>query len=202
MARDRGITVSDCDRRKLDAMSVTHAHQGVIAVCAVREYASIDDIFNVAAERGEQPFVVVCDEISDPHNLGAIIRSAECAGAHGVIVPERQGRGADARGGKGVRRGGRAFACGARGKPLAPLETLKTQGLWVIAADAHGEKYTQLDLSGPLALVIGSEGEGISRLVLEKCDARAALPVLGKIDSLNASVAAGVLLYEVRRQRG
>lgn len=200
MARENGIVVQTVERTRLDAMAPNH--QGMIAVASAFRYAQLEDMFRLASERGEDPLLVVLDGITDPHNLGAIIRSAECAGAHGVIVPERRAVGLTPAAVKASAGAVEHLPVARVGNLSRLLETLKTQGLWVIAADAHGEKYTQLDLSGPLALVIGSEGEGISRLVLEKCDARAALPVLGKIDSLNASVAAGVLLYEVRRQRG
>ena len=198
LARDRGITVSDCDRRKLDAMSVTHAHQGVIAVCAVREYASIDDIFNVAAERGEHPFVVVCDEISDPHNLGAIIRSAECAGAHGVIIPKHRSAGLTAVVGK-TSAGAAEYMAVARVASIASaLEELKARGLWVYGAAAEGSSpMWDTDFSGPIALVIGSEGEGLGRLVRERCDFLVSIPLRGKVSSLNASTAAAVLMYEV-----
>ena len=202
LARDRGITVSDCDRRKLDAMSVTHAHQGVIAVCAVREYASIDDIFNVAAERGEQPFVVVCDEISDPHNLGAIIRSAECAGAHGVIIPKHRSAGLTAVVGKTSAGAAEYMAVARVASIAAALEELKARGLWVYGAAAEGSSpMWDTDFSGPIALVIGSEGEGLGRLVRERCDFLVSIPLRGKVGSLNASTAAAVLMYEVLRQK-
>lgn len=202
MARDRGITVSDCDRRKLDAMSVTHAHQGVIAVCAVREYASIDDIFNVAAERGEEPFVVVCDEISDPHNLGAIIRTAECVGAHGVIIPKRRSAGLTAVVDKTSAGALEHMAVARVPNLVAAIETLKKNGLWIYGTAAEGSnELWKTDLTGPACIVIGSEGAGISRLVREKCDFLVSIPLRGQISSLNASAAAAVLLYEALRQR-
>ncbi|MFR5782307.1 MAG: TrmH family RNA methyltransferase, partial [Oscillospiraceae bacterium] len=198
LARDRGITVSDCDRRKLDAMSVTHAHQGVIAVCALREYASIDDIFNVAAERGEQLFVVVCDEISDPHNLGAIIRSAECAGAHGVIIPSTAAPGSPPSSARPAR-APRSMAV-ARVAIASALEELKARGLWVYGAAAEGSSpMWDTDFSGPIALVIG-RGEGLGRLVRALRLPRQH-PLRGKVSSLNASTAAAVLMYEVLRQK-
>lgn len=202
LARERGIAVSDCDRRKLDAMSVTKAHQGVIAVCALRSYASLDDILAVAAERGEEPFVVVCDEISDPHNLGAIIRSAECAGAHGVIIPKRRSAGLTAIVDK-------TSAGAAEHLPVArvpnlpsALEELKRRGVWIYGTAAEGSSpMWSTDLTGSLCLVIGSEGDGIGRLVREKCDFLVSIPLLGRVSSLNASAAAAVLLYEALRQR-
>ena len=195
LARERGIAVSDCDRRKLDAMSVTKAHQGVIAVCALRSYASLDDILAVAAERGEEPFVVVCDEISDPHNLGAIIRSAECAGAHGVIIPERRAVGLTPAAVK-ASAGAVEYLPVAREVNLTrTIERLKKEGIWIYGTAMNGEDYRKVDFSGPKALVIGSEGEGMSRLVGESCDKVVTLPMKGKIESLNASVAAGILLY-------
>ena len=200
-ARERGITVSDCDRRKLDAMSVTKAHQGVIAVCAVREYASIDDIFAAAEERGEAPFIVVCDEISDPHNLGAIIRSAECAGAHGVIIPKHRSAGLTAVVGKTSAGAAEHLAVARVASIASALEELKARGLWVYGAAAEGSSpMWNTDFSGPVALVIGSEGEGLGRLVRERCDFLVSIPLRGKVSSLNASTAAAVLMYEVLRQ--
>ena len=201
-AKERGIAVVTVDRRKLDEMSVTGSHQGVIAIAAVTSYATLDDILALAEQRGEDPFVVVCDEISDVHNLGAIIRSSECAGAHGVIIPERRAAGLTPACEKAAA-GALAHLPVARVKNLnRALEELKRAGLWIVAAALEGENALTADLSGPLALVIGSEGEGISRLTLSLCDRRVTLPMLGKISSLNASVAAGILCYEVSRQRG
>lgn len=202
LARERGIAVSDCDRRKLDAMSVTKAHQGVIAVCALRSYASLDDILAVAAERGEEPFVVVCDEISDPHNLGAIIRSAECAGAHGVIIPRRRSAGLTAIVDK-TSAGAAEHLPVARVPNLpAALDELKSRGVWIYGTAAEGSSpMWETDLTGSACLVIGSEGDGLGRLVREKCDFLVSIPLLGRVSSLNASAAAAVLLYEMLRQR-
>ena len=201
-ARERGIPVVDCDRKKLDFMSVTRAHQGVIAVCAVREYSSIDDILAVAEERGQEPFVVVCDEISDPHNLGAIIRSAECAGAHGVIIPKRRSAGLTAIVGKTSAGAAEHMAVAKVSNLPSALEELKAKGLWVYGAAAEGASpMWETDFSGAVCLVIGSEGEGMSRLVREKCDFLVSIPMLGQVSSLNASTAAAVLLYEVLRQK-
>ena len=203
LARERGVSVSDCDRRKLDAMSVTKAHQGVIAVCAVREYASLDDILALAESRGEAPFVVVCDEISDPHNLGAIIRSAECVGAHGVVIPRRRSAGLTAVVGK-ASAGALEYMPVARVANLvATIRDLKARGIWVFGTAADGDTtLTGADLRGPAAIVIGNEGSGMSRLVAESCDLKVSIPLKGHISSLNASTAAAVLLYEAVRQRG
>ena len=201
-ARERGIAIVDCDRRKLDAMSVTHSHQGVIAVAAVREYADVEDILRSAADKGESPLIVVCDELSDPHNLGAVIRTAECAGAHGVIIPKRRSAGLTAVVAK-TSAGAVSYVPVARVPNLtACLKELKDKGLWVYGATAAGDtQLYQADLKGPAAIVIGSEGFGMSRLVEETCDVRVSIPMKGQLNSLNASAAAAILLYEAVRQR-
>ena len=201
-AREKGIVVVECDRRKLDFMSVTKAHQGVIAVCAVRGYCSVEDIFALAEERGETPFLIVCDEISDPHNLGAIIRSAECAGAHGVIIPKRRSAGLTAIVDKSSA-GAAEHSLVARVPNIpAALQELKDRGVWVYGTAADGANdLWHTDFSGPVALVIGSEGDGMGRLVKEKCDFVVSLPMKGKISSLNASAAAAITMYEILRQR-
>ena len=201
-ARAAGVVVVECDRRKLDFMSATHAHQGVIALCAVREYCTVDDILALAAEREEKPFVIVCDEISDPHNLGAIIRSAECAGAHGVVIPKRRSAGLTAIVDK-ASAGAAEHMLIARVPNLpAALDTLKSRGLWVYGTAADGQSgLWDTDFTGPMALVIGSEGGGMGRLVRESCDFTVSLPMKGKVSSLNASAAAGIVMYEVLRQR-
>ncbi len=201
-ARKAGIVVVDADRRKLDAMSVTHSHQGVIAVAAVREYSTVEDILQNAESKGENPLLVVCDEISDPHNLGAIIRTAECAGAHGVIIPKRRSAGLTAVVAK-TSAGAVSYLPVAR-VPNIPslLKDLQKRGIWVFGAAAEGT--TPLygaDLKGPAAIVIGSEGDGMSRLVREGCDFLVSIPMRGRISSLNASAAAAILLYEALRQR-
>ena len=201
-ARAAGIVVVEADRRKLDAMSRTHAHQGVIALAAVREYASVADILRAAEERGEPPLVVVCDEISDPQNLGAIIRTAECAGAHGVIIPKRRSAGLTAIVAK-TSAGAVAHVPVARVPNIpALLKDLKKQGVWVFGTAADGDTalYTA-DLKGPAAIVIGSEGTGMTRLAAENCDFLVSIPMRGKLSSLNASAAAAILLYEAVRQR-
>lgn len=201
-ARDQGIVVVECDRRKLDFMSVTKAHQGVIAVCAVRDYCSIDDILAAAAEKNEDPFIVICDEISDPHNLGAIIRSAECAGVHGLIIPKRRSAGLTTIVDK-ASAGAAEHALIARVPNIgAAIDELKQKGLWIYGTAADGKNNIwSTDFSGPVALVIGSEGDGMSRLVKEKCDFIVSLPMKGEISSLNASCAAAVTMYEILRQK-
>lgn len=201
-AKELGIAVVTVDRRKLDEMSVTGSHQGVIAVAAVTQYASVDDIFALAQERGEAPFIVVCDEISDVHNLGAIIRSAECAGAHGVIIPKRRSAGLTAIVDK-TSAGAAEYLPVARVSNIpATLKELKERGVWVYGAAAEGESSMwDTALTGPICLVIGSEGEGLGRLVRECCDVLVSIPMRGRVSSLNASAAAAVLIYEVLRQR-
>ena len=201
-ARDQGVVVVECDRRKLDFMSQTHAHQGVIAVCAVREYCSVEDILAIAAQRQEPPFVIVCDEISDGHNLGAIIRSAECAGAHGVIIPKRRSAGLTAIVDKASAGAAEHMAIARVPNIPAALRDLKEQGLWVYGTAADGQSdLWHTDFSGPLALVIGSEGDGMGRLVAESCDFIVSLPMKGRVSSLNASAAAAITMYEILRQR-
>ena len=197
-----GAVISETDRRKLDAMSVTHAHQGVIAQAAVREYASLEDILDLAAARGEDPFVVVCDEISDPHNLGAILRTAECAGVHGVVIPRRRSAGLTAVVDKASAGAAEHLLIARVGNVTAALKELKARGLWVYGteADASG-KLWETPMTGGVCLVIGSEGFGMSRLVRENCDFTVAIPLRGKVTSLNASAAAAVMIYEILRQR-
>ena len=201
-ARDKGIVVVECDRRKLDFMSQTHAHQDVIAVCAVREYCSVDDILALAEKRGEVPFVIVCDEISDGHNLGAIIRSAECAGAHGVIIPKRRSAGLTAVVDKASAGAAEHMAIARVPNLPAVIRELKEHGLWIYGTAADGASdLWHTDFTGPLALVIGSEGDGMGRLVAESCDYIVSLPMKGQLGSLNASAAAAITMYEVLRQR-
>ncbi len=201
-ARDKGIVVVDADRRKLDHMSRTHSHQGVIAVAAVREYATLEDILRRARDRGEPPLIVLCDELSDPHNLGAVIRTAECAGAHGVVIPKRRSAGLTATVAK-TSAGAVSYVPVARVSNLpGAIKELQKAGIWVYgtAADGNTPLY-QADLKGPSAIVIGSEGDGMGRLVGECCDFRVSIPMKGKLNSLNASAAAAILLYEAVRQR-
>lgn len=201
-ARDRGIVVVEADRKKLDYMSATHAHQGVIAVAAVREYASVEDILRAAREKNEPPLIVVCDELSDPHNLGAVIRTAECAGAHGVIIPKRRSAGLTAVVAK-TSAGAVSHLPVARVPNLPSLlKELKDEGVWVFGTAAGGSTLLyDADLKGPAAIVIGSEGAGMGRLVSQCCDFQVGIPMRGKLNSLNASAAAAILLYEAVRQR-
>lgn len=201
-AREKGIVVVEADRRKLDFMSHTKAHQGVIALAAVREYCTVEDIFAVAEERGELPFIIICDEISDPHNLGAIIRSAECAGAHGVIIPKRRSAGMTAIVDKSSAGALEHMAVARVANIPATIKELKEKGVWVYGTAADGQSpLWQTDLTGSIALVIGSEGDGMGRLVRESCDFIISLPMRGKLNSLNASNAAAITMYEILRQR-
>ena len=201
-ARKQGIVVADADKHKLDHMSRTHAHQGVIAVASVRSYVSVSDLLQAAKDKGEPPLLVVCDELSDPHNLGAVIRTAECAGAHGVIIPKRRSAGLTAVVAK-TSAGAVSHIPVARVANLPSLlKELKKEGLWIFGAAADGgTSLYDADLRGPAALVIGSEGDGMSRLVSETCDFLVSIPMKGKLNSLNASAAAAILLYEAVRQR-
>ena len=194
-AREAGIVVVDADRRKLDSMSVTHSHQGVIALVGVNEYCSVEDILAVAEKKCEAPFVIVCDEVSDPRNLGAIIRSAECAGAHGVIIPKRRSAGLTAIVGKASAGAAEHMAIARVPNIPAVLKELKAKGLWVYGAAAGGSNgLWDTDFTSAMVLVIGSEGDGIGRLVRENCDFIVNIPMVGKINSLNASAAASVIM--------
>lgn len=188
-------------KERLDQLSETGHHQGVIAVAAAYEYAELEDLFRVAQEKGEDPFFILLDNIEDPHNLGAIIRTANLAGAHGVIIPKNRAVGLTAAVAR-TSAGAVNYTPVARVTNLVrTMDELKRRGLWMVCADMGGTKMYDLNLKGPIGLVIGSEGEGVGRLVKENCDMTAAIPMKGDIDSLNASVAAGVLAYEVVRQR-
>jgi 23S rRNA (guanosine2251-2'-O)-methyltransferase len=188
-------------KERLDQLSETGKHQGVIAYAAAYEYAEIEDILNAAKEKGEPPFIILLDGIEDPHNLGAIIRTANQAGAHGIIIPKRRAVGLTATVAK-TSAGAINYTPVAKVTNLAAtIEELKEQGLWFVCADMEGEVMYKQNLKGPIGLVIGSEGEGVGRLVKEKCDYLAKIPMFGNIDSLNASVAMGILSYEIVRQR-
>ena len=200
-AKKRDVPVKFVDKDRLDHMSETGHHQGVIAKCAAYEYAEVDDILAKAHEKGEDPFIILLDNIEDPHNLGAIIRSANLAGAHGVIIPKNRAVGLTATVAR-TSAGALNYTPVAKVTNLArTIEDLKKQGIWFACADMDGKKWSSENLTGPIALVIGSEGKGVSKLVKSKCDFILSLPMTGKINSLNASVAAGVLMYEVVRQR-
>ena len=199
--RAKGILIKEISPQKLDYYCGGANHQGVAVMFASQEYAAVDDMFALAETRGEKPFLIICDEIEDPHNLGAIIRTAEATGVHGVIIPERRSASLNATVAKA--------ACGAlEYVPVArvtnianTIDSLKERGVWVFGADMNGDDYTKTDFDTPCALVIGNEGKGIGALAAKKCDAILSLPMLGKINSLNASVAAGILMYEVVRSR-
>lgn len=201
-AKEKGIAIKEADPRKLDFLCGGANHQGVAAVAAVHEYAQLEDLFRLAEERGEAPFLIVADELEDPHNLGAILRIAECSGAHGVIIPRRRSVGLTYAVGK-ASAGAVEYVPVVRVTNIAStLDELKERGVWVYAADMDGESWCSLDYTGPCAVVIGSEGFGVSRLVREKSDFIVSLPMRGKINSLNASVACGIICYEIARQRG
>ena len=199
--RAKGILIKEISPQKLDYYCGGANHQGVAVMFASQEYATVDDMFALAETRGEKPFLIICDEIEDPHNLGAIIRTAEATSVHGVIIPERRSASLNATVAKA--------ACGAlEYVPVArvtnianTIDALKERGVWVFGADMDGDDYTKTDFDTPCALVIGNEGKGIGALTAKKCDAILSLPMLGKINSLNASVAAGILMYEVVRSR-
>lgn len=199
--RAKGILIKEISPQKLDYYCGGANHQGVAVMFASQEYAAVDDMFALAETRGEKPFLIICDEIEDPHNLGAIIRTAEATGVHGVIIPERRSASLNATVAKA--------ACGAlEYVPVArvtnianTIDALKQRGVWVFGADMDGDDYTRTDFDTPCALVIGNEGKGIGALTAKECDAVISLPMCGKINSLNASVAAGILMYEVVRSR-
>lgn len=200
-ARKAGVPVQEVERRKLDFMTGGAAHQGAVALCAVKEYSTVDDILALAEERGEKPFIIILDEIEDPHNLGAIVRSAECAGAHGVIIKKRHAAGLTYTAYKAAA-GALEYVPVARVTNISDaIDELKAKGVWIYGADMNGESYLSTDFSGAAALVVGNEGKGISRLVREKCDVIVSLPLKGRINSLNASVAAGILMYKIAERR-
>lgn len=200
-AKRHDVILKFVTKERLDQLSETKKHQGVIAYAAAYEYSSIEDIFALAEKKGEDPFVILLDNIEDPHNLGAIIRTANLAGAHGVIIPKHRAVGLTATVAK-TSAGALNYTPVAKVTNLAKtMEELKDRGLWFVCADMGGESMYRLNLTGPIGLIIGNEGEGVGRLVKEKCDFVASIPMKGDIDSLNASVAAGVLAYEIVRQR-
>lgn len=201
-AKEAGIIIQETERSKLDVVAEGGNHQGVIAYVSAYEYVTAEDILNKAREKGEAPFVIICDKITDPHNLGAIIRTANCVGAHGVIIPKRGSAGLNSAAVK-TSAGAVEYTGVAKVTNISDtIEKLKKEGLWIAAADMDGQPMYEVDLKGALGIVIGSEGEGVSRLVKEKCDFIVSIPMRGEINSLNASVAAGVVMYEALRQRG
>ncbi|HHW48082.1 MAG TPA: 23S rRNA (guanosine(2251)-2'-O)-methyltransferase RlmB [Clostridiaceae bacterium] len=203
LAREQGVVVQEVDRAKLDNISTTYAHQGVIALAAAKDYVDVDEILNAAEQKGEPPFIIILDEINDSSNLGSILRTADAVGAHGIIIPKRRAVGLTSTVSK-ASAGAIEYVPVARVTNIAQtIEYLKKKNVWVVGTDAGGEKpFYSSDLTGAVALVIGSEGEGIGRLVREKCDFIVSIPMMGKISSLNAAVAAAIVMYEIRRQRG
>lgn len=200
-AKDAGIIIQETEKTKLDAAAEGGNHQGVVAYVSAYEYSTVKDILKRARDKGEAPFVIICDKITDPHNLGAILRTANCVGAHGVIIPKRNSVGLNSVVAK-TSAGAVEYTPVAKVTNIASaIDELKKAGMWIAAADMDGEEMYSVDLTGSIGLVIGSEGEGVSRLVKEKCDFIATIPMSGEINSLNASVAAGVLMYEALRQR-
>ncbi|MDE5936196.1 MAG: 23S rRNA (guanosine(2251)-2'-O)-methyltransferase RlmB [Ruminococcus sp.] len=201
LAKDKGILIKDVHDSKLMKLSGGASHQGVAAIGACGEYVEIDDILAVSEKKGTKPFIIICDEIEDPHNLGAIIRTAETAGADGIIIPKRRSAGLNATVFK-TSAGAASYIPVARVSNLASaINKLKEKGVWIYGTDASGSDYTKNDFTGSCAIVIGSEGFGISKLIQKKCDFMIKLPMMGKINSLNASVAAGIFMYEILRQR-
>lgn len=201
MARNAGIVVKTASRQKLDEMAEGVNHQGAVAVCACASYATVEEILEEAQRKGTPPLIVIADEIEDPHNLGAIIRTAEACGADGVILPKRRSASLNATVYKTSAGAASVLKVARVSNLTACMKQLKKQGIWMVGADMDGQSWNQVDLTLPIGLVIGSEGNGISRLVREECDFIASLPMKGQINSLNASVAAGILLYEAVRQR-
>ena len=201
-AKEAGAVVVPVDRRKLDQMSTTHSHQGIIALAAAHEYFTIDDILEEAASRGQNALIVICDELTDPHNLGAILRSAECAGAHGVIIPKRRSVGLTATVAKASAGAMEYMKVAKVGNINDAIRELKEKGVWIFGTAAEGSiPMYKADLAGPAAIVIGNEGDGMSPLVRKNCDVMVHIPMVGRISSLNASAAAAILLYEAVRQR-
>lgn len=200
-AREKGIIVQEVERQKLDTAADGQNHQGVVAFTAVHRYYSVAEILHTAREKGHEPFIIICDKITDPHNLGSIIRTANCVGADGIIIPKRNSAGLNSVVAK-TSAGAIEYTPVARVTNIArTIEDLKKEGLWIAGADMDGQVMYDAELTGALGLVIGSEGEGISRLTREKCDFLVNIPMFGEINSLNASVAAGILMYEVSRRR-
>ncbi len=199
--REKKIVIKEVDKKKLDFMCGQGNHQGVAAYAAAHEYAEVEDILALAEERGEAPFIIICDGIEDPHNLGAIIRTAETAGAHGIIIPKRRNASLTWAVGKASAGAVEYMPVARVGNLASTLDELKEKGIWVYSADMDGKNWCETDFAGGVALVVGSEGNGVSRLIREKSDFIVSLPMKGKITSLNASVAAGILMYEVSRQR-
>lgn len=201
LCKEKKIVVKNVDRKKLDFLAPGGNHQGVVANIPAHEYSTVDDILAYAENKGEAPFIIMCDEIEDSHNLGAIIRTAEACGAHGIIIPKRRNVGLNYIVAK-TSCGALEYMKVARVTNLAStIDELKKKNIWIYAADMDGQRWDKTDFSGGCCLVVGSEGNGVGRLIKEKCDVTVSLPMMGKVNSLNASVAAGVLMYEITKQR-
>ncbi len=200
-ASDKGIIIKEVSSEKLDYLSGGSNHQGIAAMVAAHSYSSVEEILAFAKERNEAPFIIICDDLEDPHNLGAIIRTAEACAVHGIIIPKRRSVSLNATVAKSASGALEYMRVAKVTNLVQEINALKEQGIWVYGADMNGEDYSRQNYSGGLALVIGSEGKGIGRLVRESCDVIVSLPMKGKINSLNASVAAGVLMYEISKQR-
>ena len=201
IAKERGIPIFECEKSRLDTMAQGGRHQGIIAIAAEHNYSSVDEILAYAEERGESPFIVICDGLEDPHNLGAVIRSAECAGAHGVIIPKRRAVGLTSTVAK-ASAGALSHMRIAKVTNIAvTIDELKDRGVWIYGADMDGSVHYKTDMKGATAIVLGSEGFGMSRLVKEKCDFIVSIPLYGQVNSLNVSCAAAVILCEAARQR-
>ncbi|WP_373899556.1 23S rRNA (guanosine(2251)-2'-O)-methyltransferase RlmB [Haloimpatiens sp. FM7315] len=202
LAKDKNIVIKEVDKRKLDSMSETGSHQGVMAIVTPFEYCDVKDILNSAKEKNEKPFIILLDEIEDPHNFGSIIRTAEVCGVHGIIIPKRRNVGVTPTVYKSSAGAVEHVKIAKVTNINKAIDELKDNGVWIYGADMHGKDYCfQADLSGSVALVIGSEGKGISKLTKSKCDLLVKIPMTGKINSLNASVAGGIIMYEILKQR-
>lgn len=201
-AKDKGIVIQYVPKSKLDSISLTNAHQGVVAYVSAHNYKTIEDMFDLAESRDEKPFIIILDELEDPHNLGSIMRTAECVGAHGIIIPKRRSVGLTGVVAKTSAGAIEYIPVAKVSNIVQTIEELKKRGLWIYGADMKGkENFYDSDLKGSIGLVVGSEGKGISRLVKEKCDVLLKIPMKGKVSSLNASVAASILMYEILKQR-
>jgi 23S rRNA (guanosine2251-2'-O)-methyltransferase len=201
ICKDKGIVVKEVSPAKLDTMCSGINHQGVVAIVAAHSYAELEDILEIAKNKNEPPFIIIADEINDPHNLGAIIRTAEAAGAHGIIIPKRNSAGLTMSVAKASAGAVEYMPVARVANLVSTIEELKKLGIWIYGADTSGKPVFETDFSGAVAIVVGSEGNGISRLLKEKCDFLVSLPMNGKIDSLNVSVACGIIIYEVVRAR-
>lgn len=201
MAKERGVPVKDVTSQKLDAMCGCENHQGVAVTVSAVSYSELDDVYKKAAEKGEPLFVIIADEIEDPHNLGALIRTAECSGAHGIVIPKRRSAGLSPTVFKSSAGAASHLPVVRVANLVSAIDELKEHGCWIYCADMDGQSWCKVDYSGAVGLVVGNEGSGVGRLIKEKCDFTVSLPMLGNISSLNASVAGGIVMYEIARQR-